>query len=139
MPETFDGRLRTKDYAVSDGAGSCSIAKVECGESDARGGYGEHATHNGVALVLATCLVSAAIAETRKEFRFTVGPKANISVDTRYGAITVKPGYANHVVVLSVLQSDKVNVDHLQKGNRIEIESQLLPGRMTRVDESTMS
>src|SRR5882757_1446676 len=81
-----------------------------------------------VALVLATCLVSAAIAETRKEFRFTVGPKANISVDTRYGAISVKPGYANHVVVLSVLQSDKVNVDHLQKGNRIEIESQLLPG-----------
>ena len=81
-----------------------------------------------VGLVLATCLVSAAIAETRKEFRFTVGPKPNISVDTQYGAITVKSGYSNRVVVVAVLQSDKVQVDHLQKGNRVEIESQLSKG-----------
>ena len=82
-----------------------------------------------VSLVLATCLVSAAMAETRKEFRFTVLPqvRANISVDTQYGAITVKPGYANQVVVVAVHQS-KVEVDHLQKANRIEIESQMLPG-----------
>jgi DUF4097 and DUF4098 domain-containing protein YvlB len=82
-----------------------------------------------VGLVLATCLVSAAIAETRKEFRFTVRPKAkaNISVDTRYGAITVKPGYGNQVVVVAVHES-KVEVEHLQKSNRIKIESQLLPG-----------
>jgi DUF4097 and DUF4098 domain-containing protein YvlB len=92
-----------------------------------------------VGLVLATCLVSGAIAETRKEFRFTVGTKgkANVSVDTAYGAINVKPGVSNHVVVVAVLQSDKVQVDQLQKGNRIEIESQLLPGgdeRSGRVD-----
>jgi DUF4097 and DUF4098 domain-containing protein YvlB len=79
-------------------------------------------------LVVAACLVTGAASETRKEFRFTVGPKANISVDTQYGAITVKAGNANHVVIVAVLQSDKVQVDHLQKGNRIEIESQLLPG-----------
>lgn len=81
-----------------------------------------------VGLVLASCLVSAAMAETRKEFRFTVGPKANISVDTQYGGITVKPGYTNRVIVVAIIQSDKVQVDHLQKGNRIEIESQLAPG-----------
>jgi DUF4097 and DUF4098 domain-containing protein YvlB len=81
-----------------------------------------------IGLVVVTCLVSGAMAENKKEFRFTVGPKANISVDTRYGGITVKPGSANHVVVVAVLQSDKVQVDQLQKGNRIEIESQLLPG-----------
>lgn len=83
-----------------------------------------------VGLVLATCLVSAAIAETRKEFRFTVSSKdkAQVSVDTPYGAITVKPGDVSHVVVVAVLQSSKVQVDHLQKGNRIEIESQLLQG-----------
>ncbi len=81
-----------------------------------------------VGLVLA-CLVSAAIAETRKEFRFTVLPKAkaNIYVSSQYGAITVKPGYTNQVVVVAVQQS-KAEVDHLQKGNRIEIESHLLPG-----------
>jgi len=60
-----------------------------------------------VGLVLATCLVSAAIAETRKEFRFTVGAKANISVDTLYGAITVKPGSPRQVIVVALIQSDK--------------------------------
>jgi hypothetical protein len=79
-----------------------------------------------VGLVLA-CLASAAIAETRKEFRYTVHPKANISVDTRYGSITVKPGYGNQVVILA-MQESKAEIDHLQKGNRIEIESQLQPG-----------
>jgi hypothetical protein len=81
-----------------------------------------------VGLVLA-CLVSAAIAEARKEFRYTVNPKAkaNISVDTQYGSITVKPGYGNQVVILAV-QESKADIDHLQKGNRIEIESHLLPG-----------
>ena len=81
-----------------------------------------------VGLVLATCLVSAAIAETRKEFRFTVGAKANISVDTLYGAITVKPGSPRQVIVVALIQSDKVQVDHSQNGSRVEIESRLLPG-----------
>ena len=44
-----------------------------------------------VTFALATCLASAAIAESRKEYRFDVGPNANISVDTQYGAITVRP------------------------------------------------
>ena len=81
-----------------------------------------------VGLMLATCLVSAALAENRKEFRFTVGSKPNVSVDTQYGAITVKAGPPNRVLVVAVLQSDKVQVDQLQKGNRVEIESQLLKG-----------
>jgi DUF4097 and DUF4098 domain-containing protein YvlB len=80
-----------------------------------------------VGLVLVTCLASVAIAETRKEFGFTVNEKAVISVDTEYGAITVKPGTAHHISVVAILQ-DKVSVDHLQKGNRIEIESQLAKG-----------
>jgi DUF4097 and DUF4098 domain-containing protein YvlB len=81
-----------------------------------------------VTLVLASCLVSSAMAETKKEFRFTVGPKANISVDTQYGAISVKPGTGNQVVVSATLQSDKVEVDNQQMGNRIEIASHQLQG-----------
>jgi DUF4097 and DUF4098 domain-containing protein YvlB len=81
-----------------------------------------------VTLVLATCLASAAFAETKKEFRFTVGPNANVSVDTQYGAISVKPGSGNQVVVTATLKSDKVEVDKQQKGNRIEIASYLLQG-----------
>jgi hypothetical protein len=57
-----------------------------------------------VTLVLATCLASAAFAETKKEYRFTVGPNANISVDTQYGAISAKPGSGNQVVVTATLK-----------------------------------
>jgi DUF4097 and DUF4098 domain-containing protein YvlB len=81
-----------------------------------------HTTITGVVLV--TCLASVATAETRKEFRYTVHPKeaAIVSVDTQYGAITVKPGPAMHVSVVATIQ-DKAHIEHLQKGNRIEIEA----------------
>ncbi len=88
-------------------------------------------------LIIAFCLVPLALAQTHKEFRFTVGPKANVSVDSQAGAISVKPGSPNQVIVNAVLQSDKVEVDNSQKGNRVEIESHLLAGgndRNGRVD-----
>ena len=81
-----------------------------------------------VTLALATCLASVAIAESRKEYRFNVGPNANISVDTQYGAISVKPGASNQVVVTAISQSDKTEVDNQQRGNRIEIDTHLLSG-----------
>lgn len=81
-----------------------------------------------VTLLLATCLASAARAESRKEYRFTVGSHANVSVDTQYGAISVKPGSGNQVVVTATLRSDKVEVDQQQSGNRVEIASHLLQG-----------
>ncbi|MGA9640517.1 MAG: DUF4097 family beta strand repeat-containing protein [Terriglobales bacterium] len=81
-----------------------------------------------VTLALATCMVSLAIAESRKEYRFVVGPNANISVDTQYGAISVKPGTSSEVVVTAISQSDKTEVDNMQRGNRVEIASHLLSG-----------
>src|SRR5450755_2228928 len=78
-------------------------------------------------VVLATCLASVAFAAT-KEYRYTVGPHANISVDTQYGAISVKPGSDNAVVVTATFKSDNVEVDQQQNGNRIEIASHLLRG-----------
>jgi len=80
-----------------------------------------------VTLAVVTCLVSLALAESRKEYRFNVGPKANISVDTQYGAISVRPGAKGAVVVTAVSQSDKTEVDNQQHGNRIEIASHLFP------------
>lgn len=81
-----------------------------------------------VGLVVSACLVTGAIAETRKEFRFTVGPKANIVVDNQYGSITIRPGSPNQVLVVAVLHSDKVEVDNSHEGDRLEIESHLLQG-----------
>ena len=81
-----------------------------------------------VTLVLATCLSSAVVAESKKEYRYTVGPNANISVDTQYGAISVRPGSGDQVVVNATLKSDDVEVDQQQMGNRIGIASHLLRG-----------
>lgn len=77
--------------------------------------------------VLVTCLSATAFAAT-KEYRYTVGPHANISVDTQFGAISVKPGSDNQVVVTAIFKSDNVEVDQQQNGNRIEIASHLLRG-----------
>jgi len=81
-----------------------------------------------VTLVLATYLSAAAFAESKKEYRFTVGPNANVSVDTQYGAISVRPGSVNQVVVTATIKSASVEVDQQQSGNRIEIASHLLQG-----------
>jgi len=81
-----------------------------------------------VTLVLASCLSASAFTETKKEYSYTVGPHANISVETQYGAISVKPGNGDQVVVTATLKSDNVEVDQQQNGNRIEIASHLLQG-----------
>ncbi|MGA8540927.1 MAG: DUF4097 family beta strand repeat-containing protein [Terriglobales bacterium] len=72
-------------------------------------------------------MASAAFAAT-KEYRYTVGPHANISVDTQYGAISVKPGSDNLVVVTATFKPENVEVDQQQSGNRIEVASHLLQG-----------
>ena len=79
-------------------------------------------------LVLAGCLSTSALAQTKKEYRFTVGPNANISVDTQYGAISARSGSNGEVVVTAILKSDSVEVDQLQNGSRIEVASHLLQG-----------
>lgn len=71
---------------------------------------------------------STLMAETHKEYRFNVGPKAGVSVNNPYGSVSIKPSTGNLVVVNAVLSSDKVEVDKSMVGNRVEIESHLLPG-----------
>jgi DUF4097 and DUF4098 domain-containing protein YvlB len=80
-------------------------------------------------IVLATCICSASPAFAAiKEYSYTVGPHANISVDTQYGAISVKPGNDNQVVVTATFKSDNVEVDQQQTGDRIEIASHQVRG-----------
>jgi DUF4097 and DUF4098 domain-containing protein YvlB len=68
------------------------------------------------------------VAETRKEFHFSVGPRAGISVMNPYGSISVKPSLNNTVIVNAILHSDKVEIDNTQTGNRVDIQSHLLAG-----------
>src|SRR5579862_3638654 len=76
----------------------------------------------------AALLCIMAIAESRRDYRFTVGPRANISVVNDYGPISVRPSTGGQVVVTATLHSDKVEVDNDQSGNRVQIHSHLLPG-----------
>jgi DUF4097 and DUF4098 domain-containing protein YvlB len=67
-------------------------------------------------------------AQSRKEYRFNVQPKAGISVNNPYGSISVKPSTGNIVVINAILYSDKVEVDKDVVGNRVEVQSHLLAG-----------
>lgn len=90
-------------------------------------------------LVLATCLASTAFAQskadTKKEYRFTVGPHPNVSVDTQSGAISVKPGSSNLIVMTATLKSENVEVDRQQTGDRINIASHVLKGGVQQMGE----
>src|ERR1700730_7616162 len=76
--------------------------------------------------ILATAICTSA--EVRKEFRFTVGPGAVISITNQYGPISVKPGAGSQVVVVAVLHSEQVEIDQTQSGSRVDILGHLLPG-----------
>lgn len=77
-----------------------------------------------VSVVLAGTLLS----QSRKEYRFTVGSKASVSVNNPYGSISVKPSSGNTVVISALVHSDKVVVDNSQMGNRVDVQSHLLAG-----------
>src|SRR6202142_4548381 len=79
-------------------------------------------------VAIGVIVAGALVAESKKEFHFTVGPKAGVSVMNPYGSITVKPSSNNTVVVNAILHSDKVEVDNNQSGNRVDIQSHLLAG-----------
>jgi DUF4097 and DUF4098 domain-containing protein YvlB len=82
-----------------------------------------------IQVVAITALVAGTlVAESHKEYHFTVGPKAGVSVNNPYGSVSVKPSPTNTVVISAILHSDRVEVDNTQTGNRVDVQSHLLPG-----------
>jgi len=79
-------------------------------------------------IVVGAMLAGTLVAETHKELRFNVGAKAGVSVNNPYGSISVKPSTGNAVIINATLFSDKIEVDSNQTGNRVDIQSHLLPG-----------
>ena len=80
-------------------------------------------------LVLVVMVAGATLAagEVRKEFRYTVGHHASVSIVNQYGPISVKPAPGLQVIVTAILASDKVEVDASQNGDRVDVVSHLLP------------
>jgi DUF4097 and DUF4098 domain-containing protein YvlB len=81
-----------------------------------------------LAVVVVLAGTTFVLAETRKEFHFKVGKRASVSIINQYGPISVKPSSGKTVEVLATLYSDKVEVDQSQSGNRVDVQSHLLPG-----------
>jgi len=73
-------------------------------------------------------LVGTLVAETHKDYHYNVGSKSGVSVNNPYGSISVKPSTGNFVSINAVLASDRVEVDNNLIGNRVEVQSHLLPG-----------
>ncbi len=84
--------------------------------------------HAATLVTVTVIMAGTLVAESKKEFHFTVGPRAGVSVINPYGSISVKPSSSNTVIVSAILHSDKVEVDNQQSGNRVDIQSHLLTG-----------
>src|ERR1700757_4405816 len=87
--------------------------------------------------VVIVAIATIAVAETKKEYRFEVGPKAKVSIINQFGSVSVKPSTGNYVLVNATIYSDRVEVDHAQSGNRVDVQSHLLLGatpQNSRVD-----
>src|SRR5262250_182909 len=82
----------------------------------------------GLASVALVALATFAVAETKKDYRFEVGPHAKVSIVNQFGKISVKPSTGNFVMVTATSYSDKVEVDQSQNGSRIDVQSHLLAG-----------
>jgi DUF4097 and DUF4098 domain-containing protein YvlB len=81
-----------------------------------------------LAVVVVVTITTWAVAETKKEYRFNVGVKSTVSIINQYGPVSIKPSTGNFVVVSATTYSDKVEVDQSQSGNRVDVQSHLLPG-----------
>jgi hypothetical protein len=59
----------------------------------------------------------------KKEFSYSVGPRAVVSITNNFGPITVKPSGSRQVVVETTSHSDAVSLVNEQHGDRIELRS----------------
>ena len=81
-----------------------------------------------VAIVCMMCISTVWATDTRREFKYNVGPRAAVTINNEFGPISVKPSTGNEVIVNATLHSDKVEIDNSQRGNRLEFRSHLLAG-----------
>ena len=78
----------------------------------------------GVVIVISLLALSAAAQDKdKKEFTYTVGSRAVVSITNNYGPITVRPSPSRQVVVETVTHSDAVSLVNEQHGDRIELRS----------------
>jgi DUF4097 and DUF4098 domain-containing protein YvlB len=79
-----------------------------------------------LSLLAVFLLVAVASAENTKNFHYTVGDGAQVSIYNLNGKVSVHPSKARVVNVTARITSDKVEIDSQQNGNRIEVRTHML-------------
>lgn len=81
----------------------------------------------GVALVALAFVATVALAaDTKREFKYTVGPKPSVTIVNEFGTVSVKGVPGRQVTITAITHSDKVEVDSRQAGNRAEARTYML-------------
>jgi DUF4097 and DUF4098 domain-containing protein YvlB len=81
-----------------------------------------------LAFVAVACMTTLAAGQIKKEFKYTVGPKASVYINNQYGPVSVKPSGSNQVIATATLSSDKVAIDDTKNGDKVQLKSRLAEG-----------
>lgn len=87
--------------------------------------------HTKLLAVLVSFAALTASAQTRKEFKFNVGPGANVNISNDLGPVSVKAGPGSQVLVTAILRSNQAEVAQSQVGSRIELRTRYPQQRPT--------
>jgi DUF4097 and DUF4098 domain-containing protein YvlB len=82
----------------------------------------------GVVAMAVACMSTLASAQIKKDFKYALGQQASVTINNEYGPIFVKPSGNNQLLVTAILQSDKVEIDEVRTGDRVQLKTHLLPG-----------
>jgi hypothetical protein len=79
-----------------------------------------------LALTILSTVCAPAWAQRKKEFRYTLGPGALVSVTNDHGPISVRSSNGPEIVVTASFDSNKAEVEGFQNGNRVEVRTRVL-------------
>jgi hypothetical protein len=77
-------------------------------------------------LILAFAATAALAADSKKEFKYAVGPNPLVTIVNEYGPVSVRGVPGRQVTITATTHSDKVDVDSSQTGNRTEVRTHML-------------
>ena len=81
---------------------------------------------NTIICSIALLTAAAVAADTRKEYKYTVGSGATVNVVNQFGSVSLRPASGNQVLIVATTHSNKVEADCDQMGNRIEVRTHFL-------------
>jgi DUF4097 and DUF4098 domain-containing protein YvlB len=88
--------------------------------------------NNGAKLALAVAFAFsslAAVAQTRKEMKFNVGPGSSLTITNDFGPVTVHVAPGSQIIATATLNPGQVEIDQTHSGSRVELFTHSLQQR----------